>query len=729
MRGAYRIMTNNRPGICASCGADVPAKDGFAFLLTRSSKWQVACTSEACDRAIGLSGPDEDERTLRQGDGCLIVRTPKDQLAFPLLRSFPGARWNPDRVAWIVSAKIQDRPRVLEIADQLKLDVDPSLRTYALPRDVTEADERAKHPGLYPFQREGVRHLALHSRALLADDMGLGKTVQALCALPAGKPAIVICPKSVKLNWRDECKKWRSDLWPVVVANKKDFRAPLVDLCGRPVPRAEVLIINDDILPDSLLEPGQAEKFATEFKDCTLVQDEAHRSKNYKTKRSKKVKALGSICARHWQLTGTPLLNHPEDLFGVLESGGTAREVFTSFKKFQVLFNARRVQHSRSGFHTEYGQPTAEVPERLKRIMLRRTKAEALPDLPAKVYKDHSVNGLSASLRWTLDEAWEEYGELMDMTGDLPPFEAFSALRAKIAGERIDAMLEIVEDYEEQDTPLVVFSAHRAPVDALGTRDGWRTITGSTSTGDRQEAVSRFQTGELKGIALTIQAGGVGITLTRASHVLFVDLDWTPALNAQAEDRVCRIGQTAASIQVTRMISDHPLDRHVTKLLAEKQALIENAVNAAYKYTVLPGSGRGVSEFRPHLVPETDAEMRARKSAIETAARHAEDDAKEERMRAIAVRRWPGGFAHPEPDRAILESAIDFMLGRCDGAIMKDGQGFNKPDAAIMHWAGVDICGSENGKALAWSILRHYPRQLKDRYPEIFVGAKEAVTA
>src|SRR5262249_3326827 len=158
-----------------------------------------------------------------------------------------------------------------------------------------------------------------------------------------------------------------------------------------------------------------------------------------------------------------------------------------------------------------------------------------------------------------LDGLWEEYADLLE-ANELPPFEKFSEARAKLAQSRIRAMLEVVGQFEQHGEPLVVFSAHRGPVGALADRAGWEVITGDTEPPRRREIVEAFQAGRLKGIALTIRAGGTGLTLTRASTALFVDLDWTPANNLQAEDRLCRIGQEAGHVRIIQMVSDHPLD-------------------------------------------------------------------------------------------------------------------------------------------------------------------------
>jgi hypothetical protein len=205
---------------------------------------------------------------------------------------------------------------------------------------------------------------------------------------------------------------------------------------------------------------------------------------------------------------------------------------------------------------------------------------------------------------------WDEWGELIDGKKQLPPFEEFSSLRAALAESRIPALLEMVEDHEEQGVPLVVFSAHKAPVLACGEREGWEAITGDTSSKKRQEIVERFQAGKLKGLALTIRAGGVGLTLTHAWKAIFVDLDWVPSQNQQAEDRICRIGQLAAHCEIVRMVSDHVLDIHVLDLIGWKIAVIEAAIEK-----VIAGSPKQAQEV------ETAEQFEARMVAVEAAGR------------------------------------------------------------------------------------------------------------
>lgn len=267
------------------------------------------------------------------------------------------------------------------------------------------------------------------------------------------------------------------------------------------------------------------------------------------------------------------------------------------------------------------------------------------------------------------------------------PFELLSAVRKALATSKIPALLSLVEDYEESDEPLVVFSDHRAPVEVFEGRDGWATITGSTSPENRHDAVERFQAGELKGIAGTIKAMGIGLTLTRAHHVILNDLNWTPALNAQAEDRLCRIGQTRGVI-VTRLVANHPLERRITELLVEKQKVIEASVEASAVEEGYVGNNPAealvqAAERAKQQVIDTAAtaqqerDQKAQratedKAAVtaELAAAGIETDGREIEIRgrtrsaANATEEWAGKglvkVADLDPDRAAERNAVGF---------------------------------------------------------------------
>jgi SNF2 family DNA or RNA helicase len=141
-------------------------------------------------------------------------------------------------------------------------------------------------------------------------------------------------------------------------------------------------------------------------------------------------------------------------------------------------------------------------------------------------------------------------------------------------------MLQYVEEYESNAEPLIVFSAHRDPIDLFLDREGWAVITGDTPSKERTEIAEAFQQGKYRGLAGTIEAAGVAITLTYACHELFVDEEWTPGLNDQARRRVLRHGQKR-SVSIDILVANHPLDRRVAEILSGKRTLIGSTIDAA----------------------------------------------------------------------------------------------------------------------------------------------------
>lgn len=568
-------FTNRYKGICQTCKCKVAPEAGF--VIGEKGNWTCYCSNCVPERKGVATGTGRRELTA---DGRVV--TPFERANLDLYRAMPGAWWDGDGdKCWKVSLELGDRARLLELADRLKLDVAPELRNYERSRRA----KAASHAGLYPFQVDGVDWLARGTHRLLADEMGLGKTVETLCALPEQAACLCVVPASLKYNWENECKKWRPNLKPVVLSGRNSFRFPAP---------GEVVIINYDILPDWLkpqLDHPEAkfwevnmDHIPAETKDAcrniVLVVDEAHQVKNYKTARSRKINGLARLCGRVWALTGTPLENRPLDLWGILSALQMAEPVFGTFLKFIEKMNGKKkfIGYHRPKFiGYEFGRPQPIVPELMRRVMLQRKRQEVLPDLPDKVYTT-IVCPLPTELQTRMDDLWNEWGELIDEQKELPPFEEFSTIRAQLAASRIPILEELVEDHEEQEVPLVIFSAHVEPVRYIGSRDGWAFIDGSVSARRRQQIVEDFQAGRLKGVALTMRAGGVGLTLTHAWKVIEDDLDWVPSVNQQSEDRVCRIGQVAPHCEIVRLVSDHVLDQHVMELIDWKMGIIRAAL-------------------------------------------------------------------------------------------------------------------------------------------------------
>lgn len=575
-----------------------------------------------------------------------------------------GARWSKDDRGNVASAdavvRVAERLRAegFEVAVEESLAAVLGAAAAAKKADAEKAGalaraavDRAAANGLtlFPFQIDGIGWLAQRRAAILADEMGLGKTIQALASLPEKAAAVVVAPAIALGVWKRETEKWRPDLRVTVLRGRGSWRWPLA---------GEVVVLNYEILPD---DAGEAKR------ETVVIADEAHALKSSKAQRTQRFRAIAKSArlagGRTWLLTGTPILNQPDELWQLLVAAALEREAFGDWPSFCRAFGGIK-----SGFGMVWGRPRPGVEEQIRRVLLKRKRAEVLPQLPRKFHTSVEVEILPSARREidAIEAALREKGidlaaviDEANLTADRSAaFEEIARLRRVLATAKIPALLEMVEEVEASGEPAVVFSAHVDPVEVVGRRDGWAVIRGGVSPEERTRIEDAFQRGELKGVALTVKAGGVAITLTRAATVIFADLEWTPALNAQAEDRVARIGQTRG-VSVTRLVADHQIDRRVTQLLAKKQALIEASVEAAAVVTV------GKSEEAEKL-----EELAASKvAAVPVAARAVKSwrEAKDE------VERWAARalvtLAALDPDRASVINGVGFS--KIDGAFGK----------------------------------------------------------
>lgn len=550
---------------------------------------------------------------------------------------------------------------------------------------------------LFEYQRAGVRWMAHRDRLVLGDQMGLGKSAQALIAARVRDPRLpllIICPAAAKGVWaREQVPQWRPELHANVRAGRGSFRWPLP---------GEAVIANFDILPD---DPGPAPH------PVVLIVDEAHCGKNrtaLRTERlrciSRSVRAAGGAT---WLLTGTPLLNHPEELWNVLELADLGGEAFANRTAYMQLCGAflkeiyvRPFRGKDGKMHKtrkvwDYtGTVSPAAAEALRTVMLARSREEVLPDLPTKRKQMVSVeteldvepfDGDLLEFMEALEEGRVQRGGIA--------FDEISRIRAELAAAKIPALLEHVAEYEETEEPLVVFSRHLAPVQALAGRDGWGIVTGDTQAEERTRIVAAFQAGQLRGIAGTIQAMGVAVTLTRAAHALFVDQDWTPALNGQAEDRICRIGQTRG-VLIKVLVAEHPIDKRVSELLNHKSSLIEKIVGAAtdtyqgIEIMELPEA----PTIRIHCFHgEQPAPERPPKPPVQN-RREARSEQEEWARRGLLT------LTENDPDRARTVNSI----------------GFNKIDNELGHSLAEQVHRGLSDKqwSLAIKILKKYHRQI-----------------
>jgi SWI/SNF-related matrix-associated actin-dependent regulator of chromatin subfamily A-like protein 1 len=416
---------------------------------------------------------------------------------------------------------------------------------------------------LFDFQRVGVEFvLAAGGRAIIADDMGIGKTVQAIGAslmlMQSGdvQRVLTLCPASLKINWYREWIRF-AGIEPTVWYGPK-HKGPEDN---------SVHIINFDIFRQ---HRERFEELGFQF----LIVDEAHYLKNkdsqrtqavfggYNRKRRRRYKPFAVPYAV--LLTGTPVLNRPGELFPLLHY--VAPDRFNDWSGFADRYGAWTPGNMQG--RPWKPQNLLELHERTKDIVIRRRKSDVLGDLPPLMVSDVFVE-LSAAQRQAYRKVLGQVAS--EWKSSRPTLETLQLLTGLLNQYKLDRVREIIDELRSADRSVLVFCTRLDPLRTLLEEypDCSVYIDGSMSPDQRQQSVDRFQHGDATVALLSLRAAGVGLTLTKADTVIFIDQDFVPANHAQAEARAHRIGQVNP-VQVYYIMAEGTIDEDLRVLLAEK---------------------------------------------------------------------------------------------------------------------------------------------------------------
>jgi helicase domain-containing protein len=399
----------------------------------------------------------------------------------------------------------------------------------------------------YEYQQEGIRFGLERRRILIGDEPGLGKTLQSIGIVDTANayPCLVICPSSLKINWQREFEKFTDKKalvldnatrtsWPyllgmgmfsVAVVNYESLRKYFVwDIKARPRQPFQLkdVVFNRDI---------------NIFK--SVIMDESHRLKDPTAQQT--IFTRGIVEGKQWRilLSGTPVVNHAQDLVAQLAIMGRLIPDFGGRGKFLADYGENENLH--------------ELSDRLyDTCMIRREKAKVLTQLPDKQRTDLHVEisnrdeydlaaaDLAAYLREYTECTDREIRRKMRMEA----LVKFMTLRSLASKGKVKQACDFIRNFLANGKPLIVFCSLKEIVKALQKQfpDSVR-VTGDDSLNDKQAAVDAFQSGEAHLIICSIKAAGVGLTLTASSNVAFVEFPWTYADCCQCEDRAHRIGQ------------------------------------------------------------------------------------------------------------------------------------------------------------------------------------------
>jgi SNF2 family DNA or RNA helicase len=506
-------------------------------------------------------------------------------------------------------------------------------------REVTETEDGDKD--LFPHQRAGVKFLATAERALLADEPGLGKTAQAIRALKELQergesvfPALIICPNTLKKNWEREFALW----WPGVnvqvvggtsTQRRKQFDGIITPADGEEPP--QVIVINwESLRTHSRLAPygsvalarctdcgGHNANVSTnkcevhkrelnEIEFNSVIADEIHRSKDPKSKQTRALWSATGNARFRFALTGTPIANNVVDLWSILhwlnpeewpsKTRWIDRMVDTMMNAFGGMMVLGVKPHMSQEFYSS-------INPRMRRML----KKVVLPWLPEVVVERRDIE-MSAKQKKAYNEMKElmitelESGEVLSAPSVLAQTTRllqFSSSYATInvderTGEeklilaepscKVDALMDDILHNDFGDDSVAVSAVSRQLIDLLSARLDKAgimhgRITGAQNAEERQQAIDDFQSGKIKWILFTAQAGGVGVTLTAARRLIRLQRPWSLVDDKQVNDRVHRIGsEIHDSIIITDYVTEGTIEERVREVLEEKAGSFEEVV-------------------------------------------------------------------------------------------------------------------------------------------------------
>ncbi len=432
---------------------------------------------------------------------------------------------------------------------------------------------------LRPYQVTDIAFMQEHKRVLNANDMGLGKTVEAILAaaifIDPDHPLLVISSMGQKWFWQDEFLNWTT-------LEEDDIQI----ITGPKLTKGKsVYIIHWDIV--------HRYGGLKDVKWGALIVDEAHKQKNRKTKRTKSIWTLARSIPVVYLLTGTPIVNRPDDLWALLKT--LYPKQYTSYWRFFHEYTHSR-QNPWGGYEI---MGVANVEDLIKELgdrAFRRLKKDHLDELPDK--QQMRVNIALSALEM------KAYGEMKDymitqiedaevksptlMGQEMKMREFCVGVRNPntdeyIASTKMDWTMETLLQRHEAGSKTVVASMRRAPIAEMERRltkakINYRVMHGDVAAVDRNIVVEAFQTDpSIEVFLMTVQTGGEGWTLTAADMLIFLDRPWTMKDVRQTEDRLHRLTQRNP-VTIVTLLALGTIEENVERILGQKERIIEEVM-------------------------------------------------------------------------------------------------------------------------------------------------------
>lgn len=425
----------------------------------------------------------------------------------------------------------------------------------------------------YPYQLDGISFGLQRRRIFIGDEPGLGKTLQSIGIIDTANayPCLVICPSSLKINWQREFERF-TDKKAVVLDNNTRTTWPYL----LQIKMHHVAIVNYESLRKFFVwdikggNPFRLKDvvFCPQIKMFkSIIIDESHRVKDPSAQQT--IFTKGIATGKDWiiLLSGTPVVNRPEDLVSQLS-----------------IMNRLNDFGGKAQFLSMYGEceNLEELSSRLySSCLIRREKAKVLTELPDKtrcdLYVDISnreeynlaVENLAEYLRQYKECSDAEIRRKMRMEA----LVQFMTLRSLAAMGKVAQAIDFARNFLASGKQLIIFCSYHDIVDALCKAFPTAVrVTGRDSLAAKQAAVDSFQNGNSQLIICSIKAAGVGLTLTASSNVAFVEFPWTYADCCQCEDRAHRIGQKD-NVTCYYLIGRGTIDHALYNIIQQKKSV------------------------------------------------------------------------------------------------------------------------------------------------------------
>ena len=442
----------------------------------------------------------------------------------------------------------------------------------------------------YPYQHEGIIYGLDKKRLIIGDEPGLGKTLQSIGIVDTADayPCLVICPSSLKINWQREFEKF-TDKSAIVLDNAVRTTWPYLLSMGM----HQVAVVNYESLRKYFVWDIRAGKsfrlkdvvFCPQIKMFkSIIIDESHRVKDPSAQQTIFTKGITTGKEYVILLSGTPVVNRPEDLVSQLSIMDRLQE-FGGRTKFVADYCTDPKDKK-----AEPAVPLSVLSNQLyANCMIRREKAKVLPQLPDKTRVDLYVDisnapeyNLAAA---DLAEYLRQYTECTDWEirrkMRMEALVRFMTLRQLATLGKVAQAVDFIRTFLSSGKKLIVFCSLHEVVDALVKAfPGSVTVTGRDSAVSKQASVDAFQNNpDTMLIICSIKAAGVGLTLTASSNVAFVELAWTYADCCQCEDRAHRIGQKD-NVTCYYLLGRGTIDHTIYSLIHQKKSIAAEIMNS-----------------------------------------------------------------------------------------------------------------------------------------------------